>query len=125
MKKLAVTALSLFLVLSQSQAKTSAEAKDLVYRKLFVSKIPTQTKNVVVRAVPRAQRRLLVNKELTDGDDGPPGPDELDLHRGYRRPELTKDLDVNSDSDELSDYVQVRLAVARARAMARYREIWT
>ena len=35
-------------------------------------------------------------------------------------------LELKPDSDdELSDYVQVRLALARARAMARYRELHT
>lgn len=35
-------------------------------------------------------------------------------------------LELKPDSDdELSDYVQVRLAVARARAMSRYRELHT
>jgi hypothetical protein len=119
MKKLAVTVLSLFLALSPSQAKTSAEVKDSVYRKHSVLKTPTRTKSVVARAVPRAQRRLLTNTDITDSDDGPPGTDELDFHSGHRRPEPIED----SDPDELSDYVQVRLAVARARAMARYREI--
>ena len=41
-----------------------------------------------------------------------------------RRPKVAP-LEVDESDDELSDYVQVRLAVARARAMARYREIWT
>ena len=125
MKKLAVTALSLFLVLSPSQAKTTTEVKDLAYRERSVLKTPTRTKSALARAVPRAQRRLLVNNDITDGDDGPPGPDELDFHNGYRRPESPKDLEIESDPDDLSDYVVVRLAVARARAMARYREIHT
>ena len=125
MKKLAVTALSLFLVLSPSQAKTTTEVKDSAYRKHSVLKTPTRTKSVLARVVPRAQRRLLVNNDITDGDDGPPGTDELDLHCGYRRPESPRDLEIESDPDDLSDYVVVRLAVARARAMARYREIHT
>jgi hypothetical protein len=40
-----------------------------------------------------------------------------------RRPKLAPPTD--SADDELSEYVQVRLAVARARAMARYRELHT
>jgi hypothetical protein len=40
-----------------------------------------------------------------------------------RRPKVAPPTD--SVDDELSDYVQVRLAVARARAMARYRELHT
>ena len=40
-----------------------------------------------------------------------------------RRPKVAP-LEVDESDDELSDYVQVRLAVARARAMARYRELY-
>ena len=40
-----------------------------------------------------------------------------------RRPKVTPPTD--QPDDELSDYVQVRLAVARARAMSRYRELHT
>ena len=41
-----------------------------------------------------------------------------------RRPKVAP-IQVDDSDDELSDYVQVRLAVARARAMARYRELHT
>ena len=41
-----------------------------------------------------------------------------------RRPKVAP-LQVDDSDDELSDYVQMRLAVARARAMARYRELHT
>ena len=40
-----------------------------------------------------------------------------------RRPKVAPPTD--SVDDDVSDYVQVRLAVARARAMARYRELHT
>jgi hypothetical protein len=47
---------------------------------------------------------------------------ELDLHRSYIRPRLiTVDLD---DDDEVSDYVAIRLAIAREKAMQAYREKW-
>lgn len=121
MKKLAVTALSLFLVLNPSQAKTSNSAQEPVYRKHSASLSPTRTKSVLARAVPKAQRRLLVTNDLTDGDDGPPGSDELDLQTPYRRPELVKDIDTDTD---LSDYVRTRLLVARLRALKKYQEVW-
>jgi hypothetical protein len=121
MMKLAVTALSLFLVLSPSQAKTSATTKVLDSHKRSVSMSQMRTKSVLARVVPRAHRRLLVTNDITNGDDGPPGPDELDLQTPYRRPELVKKLD---PSDDVSDYVAVRLAVARARAMEIYRTKW-
>ena len=119
--KLAVTALSLFLVLNPSQAKTSATTKVLDSHKRSVSMSQMRTKSVLARVVPRAHRRLLVTNDITNGDDGPPGPDELDLQTPYRRPELVKKLD---PSDDVSDYVAVRLAVARARAMEIYRTKW-
>ena len=55
--------------------------------------------------------------EIDDGEDGPPGPDELDLQRGFSRPKI-----VNEDEPELSDYVLARLAVIRVRALHKYRE---
>lgn len=119
MMRLAVTALSLFLVLSPSQAKTSAAATVLESHKHSVLKNPTQTKSALVRAVPKAQRRLLVTNDLSDGDDGPPGSDELDLQSPYRRPRV-----VNESVDDISDYVQIRLAVARAKALEVYRQKW-
>ena len=40
-----------------------------------------------------------------------------------RRPKVAP-LQVEESDDELSDYITVRLAVARARAMQKYREIY-
>ena len=119
--KLAVTALSLFLVLSPSQAKTSATTKVLDSHKHSVSMSQMRTKSVLARVVPRAHRRLLVTNDVSDGDDGPPGTDGLDLHTSYRRPELVRE---SNSIDDVDDYVAVRLAVARARAMEIYRTKW-
>jgi len=44
------------------------------------------------------------------------------MHVGPGRPKIAQDKNVQID-DELSPYVTVRLAVARARALARYREL--
>jgi hypothetical protein len=121
MKKLAVTALTLFLVLSPSQAKTSATTKVLASHKHSVSMSQMRTKSVLARVVPRAHRRLLVTNDLSDGNDGPPGTDELDLQSLYRRPELVK---ISESGNDVGDYVAVRLAVARARAMEIYRAKW-
>ena len=51
-------------------------------------------------------------------DDGPPGPDELDLQRGFARPKIVED----QFDDTVSDYVAIRLAVIRAKALQKYRE---
>jgi hypothetical protein len=49
--------------------------------------------------------------------------DDEDLIPGYRRRDLDKLTNIRPD-DDLSDYVLVRLAVARAKAMAAYKEKW-
>jgi hypothetical protein len=46
---------------------------------------------------------------------------ELDLHRSYNRPRL---ITVEFDNDDVSDYVALRLAIAREKAMLAYREKW-
>jgi hypothetical protein len=46
--------------------------------------------------------------------------DDDNIAPGYRR----RDLNKLEPTDELSDYVTVRLAVARAKAMAAYRAKW-
>lgn len=123
MMKLAVTVLTLFLALNPSQAKVSATAQVLDSHKRSVLKSPTQTRSVLARAVPKAQRRLLVTNDLTDDNDEPPGPDELDLQSPYARPRVTTRKQETTD-DDLSDYVTVRLAIARARAQEIYRQTW-
>lgn len=118
MKKLAVTALTLILALNQSQASTTTAKKVSVSQQHLSLKTRTQTKSVLARVVPRA-RRQLVTTDVTDDD--PAGPDELDLQSLYRRPRLVTDI---VDDDDVSDYVSVRLAVIRAKAMEKYRETW-
>jgi len=50
----------------------------------------------------------------------------LDYHRAYGRPKVyyIDEQVIDSDDQLLSDYVIVRLAVARAKAMQKYREIY-
>ena len=58
------------------------------------------------------------------GTDPYDAPDDDYICSGTaRRPKVAPPTD--QSDDELSEYVQVRLAVARARAMSRYREIHT
>ena len=56
----------------------------------------------------------------TDPYDAP--DDDYICGGSARRPKVTPPQ-VDESDEELSDYVQVRLAVARARAMSRYREL--
>ena len=48
-----------------------------------------------------------------------PGPDELDLIDPYKRPRLIHETD-----EELSDYVKVRLLLARLAALKLHEEKW-
>ena len=83
---------------------------------------PTRTRNVLVHALPKTHRKLIVTNDLTDdGNDDLPGPDELDLQTPYRRPRLV-DNHTTPDDVELSDYIKTRLLVARARALQKYNE---
>jgi hypothetical protein len=121
MKRLAVLATAIFLVLSPSQAKTSDVVQVTPYQKRSGLKNPTLTKNVLARVASRPQRKFLATNVLhldIDDDDGPAGPDELDLHNLYRRPKV---VEQPADDVDVSDYVRVRLAVARAKAMSVYR----
>jgi hypothetical protein len=117
MKKLAVLVLFAILGLSTSQAKMTSVERTFIFHKSSVSMSQTVTKNVLVHALPKAQRRLIALNELTDDDnDDAPGPDELDLQVLYRRPEVAPAPERKAQ-DDISDYVRVRLAVARARAV--------
>jgi hypothetical protein len=124
MKKLAVLVATVFLALSQSQAKMTSVERTFIFHKRSVLMSQTVTRNVLVHALPKAQRRLIALNELTDDDnDDAPGPEELDLQVSYRRPEVVDvpDRRPHDDDVELSDYVRVRLAVARARAVQAHR----
>jgi hypothetical protein len=69
--------------------------------------------------------QLRSNPLSLDDSDDDDGVDDVDFQVGFRRPDVVKisDHDDSLDQDDLSDYVIVRLAVARARAMERYREL--
>ena len=123
MMKSAVVALFLFLNLNTSQASmTQVQPASLSHKHLEL-KNRTVTKNALAYvALKKPQRKLLVINDLEDDErDDPPGPDELDLQSPFRRPKIVE----NPPDDELSGYIMVRLAVARAKAMAKYREIYS
>ena len=78
--------------------------------------------------LPRSQLRLLSqlrsNPYFLEDDDDDDTEDFPDLHIAYRRPDLEKCTDKcqHDDDNDLSDYVLVRLALARAKALQRYHE---
>jgi len=124
MMRFVILALALLAASSPSLAKMTSVDGTFVYHKRSVLMSQTVTRNALVHALPKAQRRLLTLNELTDDDDDDaPGPDELDLQVSYRRPEVVDvpDRKPHEDDVELSDYIRVRLAVARARAVQAHR----
>jgi hypothetical protein len=78
--------------------------------------LPKQTKRLLL-SLPHHQ---LSNFEF-DEEDYDVGIDDIDLHRGYSRPRL---VTVDLDNDEVSDYVALRLQLARAKALNVYKEKW-
>ena len=71
---------------------------------------------------PHRQHLLLSNLQNDNDDDNEDYTQDVQV--GYRRPNIVQDTqDQLIDDEPLSDYVVVRLAVARARALARYREL--
>jgi hypothetical protein len=78
---------------------------------------PRVPKAKLLRSNPH--RFTAIRLQGTDPYDAP--DDEFICASSARRPKVAPLPDPTDD--ELSPYVQVRLAVARARAMARYREI--
>ena len=81
---------------------------------------PRVPKGKILRSNPH--RFTAIRFQGTDPYDAP--DDDYICGVSARRPKLTNPQP-QLDDDELSDYVTVRLAVARARAMARYRELHT
>ena len=55
-----------------------------------------------------------------DGDNGDDSSDGLYLHCGYCR---LKVVDDKANNDALSDYIKIRLLIARAKALAKHREL--
>jgi len=74
-----------------------------------------------------SQQHPQLSNTIIEDDDDDDGPEEIDFHRAYGRPKIYKvdEQVVDLDDDPLSDYVVVRLAVARAKALTKYREIYT
>ena len=66
-------------------------------------------------------RFTAIRLQGTDPYDAP--DDDFICSGTARRPKVVNTPD--SADDDVSDYVAVRLAVARARAMQKYREVWT
>lgn len=114
MKTFAPLVLLAIFLLTLSQARTNAIGIS-EYHQHSVSKAVTVTKSGLVRVMSRAQRRILaiIDPESANDDDSDGGDDLVDIHVAYTRPRLAKpEHDI-----ELSDYVKIRLMLARHRAL--------
>jgi hypothetical protein len=73
----------------------------------------------------RTTKNLLTQLQLRNDLDGGDEDcaDDIDIHVGFRRPELVKNGIVDLDND-LSDHVKFRLFLARQLALKKYQEVW-
>ena len=91
---------------------------------------PTPTRTAVAKShhrlpVKRSQK-VLARAAVKPGDmdDNDSGSDDFDIYVGYRKPEVVN-KPVSPEPDELSDYIQIRLLVARLRALQKYQATWS
>jgi hypothetical protein len=86
----------------------------------------SKTKKRQLKLSLQSQQQPQSSNQIVDNDDGDGGPEELDYHRAYGRPKVCYVDETVTDSDDtpLSDSVIARLAVARAKAIQKYREIY-
>jgi hypothetical protein len=85
----------------------------------------SRTKRLQLKLSQQRQQYPLLSNTIFDDNDDDDDSEELDYHRAYGRPKVYKveEKVIDFDDDKpLSDYVTVRLAVARAKAMLKYRE---
>ena len=79
------------------------------------------------RQLKLSQQRPQLSNTIIDEDDDDGGPEELDYHRAYGRPKVyyVDEKVIDLGDEPLSDYVTVRLALSRAKALTKYRETYT
>jgi hypothetical protein len=63
----------------------------------------------------------LLRSDLEDGDND--FADDIDVHVGYRRPDVVTKPKVDNNS-ELDDYVKFRLWLARQLALKKFNEVY-
>lgn len=123
MMKLVALALSLFLVSTPSLAKRTSDQRVLDSHRLSILKTQIATKNVLAIASSRSFRTLLIiNAVIDDRDESTPGSSDLDMQSPFGRNRSAHQRD--TEFDDISAHARVRLAIARARALEKYRENW-
>jgi len=73
----------------------------------------------------KRSQKILIRAAVAPGDidDTDTDSDGMDIYIGYRRPELSEPIQLPSDDPDLSDYVQLRLLIARTRALKKFAEV--
>ena len=56
---------------------------------------------------------------MEDGDEDDSSSPDIVAHRGYSRPKI---INHDNNNDDLSDYINFRLGLARVLALKKYRE---
>ena len=118
--KLVIATLAFFVGIATAETTSTIVSKPTVVTDKKITRKVLQT-----RAAKRLQKQLAqvqTHSPFNINDEDDDGYDEIDMYVGYRRPEVVR-ASKTTDDDELSPYVTVRLALARAKAMAKYREV--
>ena len=86
-----------------------------------------KTKKRQLKLSLQSQQQPQLSNTIIQEDDDDGGPEELDYHRAYGRPKVyyVDETVTDLDDEPLSDYVTVRLALSRAKALLKYRETYT
>jgi hypothetical protein len=109
------TSMRYFLIV-MALVTTTSWAQMPIHSGIDHSARPRVPKAKLLRSNPH--RFTAIRLQGTNPYDAP--DDEFLCSSASRRPKV---VPTDQPDDELSDYIQVRLAVARARALARYREM--
>lgn len=92
-------------------------------RKTFAT-VPTV--KVVLSRTKKRQMNIYYASWGNEVDNSEPstGADDLDIHVGYRRPELAYEA-IHLDIDTIPNHVLKRLEIARRHAVNRHIELWS
>ena len=116
MRKLILLLLSLFAV-----GVLAAEPAHVVKRTWA-----TPTVKVMLSRAKKRQMNIyyaLQANEIDDSETGT-GADDLDIHVGYRRPQLAYNA-ATPEVDTIPEHILKRLEIARRRAVNRHQELWS
>lgn len=116
MRKLILLLLSLFTV-----SVLAAEPAPVIKRTWA-----TPTVKVALSRIKKRQMNIYyaLQTNKIDDSESDTGADDLDIHVGYRRPELAYEA-TPLEIDTIPEHVLKRLEIARQQAVNRHRELWS